>query len=176
MKINYVLILSLAIFLRFQELKVNAADTIILKYGFLRESISVNELSTFAETGEMSSSLKNYLDLANRNPDTVRKILTEKIPVKGVFLSKILNNTIGERMLDLVSNYIATPSGRASRESLRGALVTSALPDNNLQLIEVLENYPTSEVHVDGDRLAETYFTIKEVIDKIPVIDINFGF
>jgi hypothetical protein len=173
MKIYYILILSLAINFNFPILKVNAAETIILKYGFLRESISVNDLSTFAKTGEMSSSLKNYLDLANQNPNTTRKILTEKITVNGVFLSKILNNSIGERMLDLVSNYIRTPSGKASRESLRGSLVTSALSDNNIQLIEVLENYPTSEVHVEGDRLAETYFMMKEVIDKIPLININ---
>jgi hypothetical protein len=162
--------LSLSMILLVPSYQANAANTVILKYGFLRESISVAELSTFTKTGEMSSSLRNYFNLANQNPETVRKILTDKIPVNGVLLSKILNSLPGEFLLDTLSNYITTPSGRASKESLRGAIVTSALPDNNIQLIEVLENYPTSEIQVEGDRLLEMYKSIKEVIEKIPLI------
>lgn len=149
---------------------VKASDSIILKYGFLRESISVSELGIFANTGKMSSSLDAYFNLANRKPEQVRKILTEKIPVNGILLSQVLNSFAGEIFLDMVSTYIQTPSGKASRESLRGAFVTSALPDNNIRLIEILENYPTSEVHVEGDRLAELYVSIQKVMKQISLI------
>lgn len=162
------LCLSMILLVPFYQ--VNAANTIILKYGFLRESISVKELRVFADTGKMSSSLRNYFDLANQNPTKVRNILNDKIPVNGIFLSKFLNSLPGEFLLDKLSNYIKTPSNKASKESLRGAIVTSALSDNNIQLIEVLENYPTSEIHVEGDRLLEIYKSIKEVIEKIPLI------
>ena len=40
---------------------VKAAEKVILKYRFLRESVSVPELTTFAETGELSSSLDSIL-------------------------------------------------------------------------------------------------------------------
>ncbi len=43
-----------------------AAEQVILKYSILRESVSVEELSTLANTGEASKFLRNYLKLANK--------------------------------------------------------------------------------------------------------------
>ncbi|HAC63874.1 MAG TPA: alpha/beta hydrolase [Cyanothece sp. UBA12306] len=150
------------------SLPVRAADQVILKYSVLRESISVPELSNLAKTGEVSPSLKAYLKLANKQPDELRSILNQNVDVDPVFLSKILNSFAGNFVLDEVGQVIHTPSKRASRESLRGALVTSALSDRNIQVIEILENYPTSDLHVDGDRLADVYQQIEGVVSQIP--------
>lgn len=160
------IIVSLSVF--GSNLTVEAAETVILKYSILRESISVAELSKFAETGELSSSLKAYLKTANKEPAQLRQVLTEQIDIDAVLLSKILNTFAGEFLLDQVSEVIHTPSRRSSRQALRSALVTSALPDNNIRLIEVLENYPTSEVHVEGDRLVDAYRQMDKVLGKIP--------
>ncbi|HBL11498.1 MAG TPA: alpha/beta hydrolase [Cyanobacteria bacterium UBA11162] len=151
---------------------VNAAESVVLKYKFLRETVSVPELSTFAQTGELSSSLRAYLKLAGKEPDDLRKALTQEIPVQGVLLSRILNNPIGEAMLDRVSEVVHTPSDRASRESLRSALVMSALDDDQITLIETLENYPTREVHLEGDRLVEIVQDIAQVAGSLPNIDL----
>ncbi|HAG84452.1 MAG TPA: alpha/beta hydrolase [Cyanobacteria bacterium UBA12227] len=151
---------------------VNAADSVVLKYKFLRETVSVPELSTFAQTGELSSSLRAYLKLAGKEPDELRKALTQEIPVQGVLLSRILNNPLGEAMLDRVSEVVHTPSDRASRESLRSALVMSALDDDQITLIETLENYPTAEVHLEGDRLVEIVQDIAQVAGSLPNIDL----
>ena len=150
--------------------KVTAAESIVLKYGPLRDSLSVPELSTFAQTGEMSSSIVSYLDLAHQQPDNIRRILNKKISIDGLLLSKILNSKPGELFLDMVAKYIQTPSGRASRESLRGAFLTSALDDDNIRLIEIIENYPTNEIHIEGDRLSELYIKIDKVIKVISEI------
>ncbi|WP_013321719.1 alpha/beta hydrolase [Gloeothece verrucosa] len=145
-----------------------AAETIILKYSVLRESISVPELSNFVKTGELSSSLKAYLVLAKKNPEQLRQALTDPVKVDGVVLSQILNSFPGEFLLDQVSEVIHTPSKRSSRQALRSALVSSALPDNNVRLIEVLENYPTSEVNVEGDRLVDAYRSIDNIAKRLP--------
>ncbi|NES25930.1 MAG: alpha/beta hydrolase, partial [Symploca sp. SIO3E6] len=60
------------------------------------------------------------------------------------------------------------------------ALVASALEDNQITLLEVLQNYPTSEVVVEGERLLEaveefnkisqTIEELKGVIDNLPDI------
>lgn len=146
----------------------SAAQTVILTYSILRESISVPELSTLAETGTASSSLQSYLNLANKRPEDLRNALNQTVEVDPVLLSQVLNSFAGDFLLDQMTEVIHTPSQRASRESLRGALVTSAISDKNIRLIEVLENYPTEEVHVNGDRLADVYLQIKGVMDKIP--------
>ncbi len=145
-----------------------AAERVILKYNILRESVLVSDLSDLANRGEVSPTLSLYLKLAQKKPEDLRQILTQTVDISPVLLSKILNSFPGEYLLDQVSEVIHTPSQRASRESLRGALVTSAVPDSNIRLIEVLENYPTDEVEVEGDRLADLYQQIKGVIGQIP--------
>ncbi|BBA80022.1 hypothetical protein RGRSB_1611 [cyanobacterium endosymbiont of Rhopalodia gibberula] len=147
---------------------VKAANKIILEYSILRESVYISELSTLAKTGEISSSLNSYLKMANKQPEDLRRILNQNVNVDPVFLSKILKSFAGDFVLDKVSQVIHTPSRRADRESLRGALVTSALSDSNIRVIEILENYPTSEIHVDGDHLADIYQQIDSVVSHIP--------
>ncbi|MDJ0659699.1 MAG: alpha/beta hydrolase [Crocosphaera sp.] len=150
------------------KLPCQAAETVVLKYSILRESVSVEELSHLANTGEASRSLRSYLKLANKEPEELRALLNNNVDVDPVFLSKVLNSFAGSMVLDPVGEVIHTPSKRANRESLRGALVTSALSDKNIRLIEILENYPTEELHVDGDRLAEIYQSIEGFVSNVP--------
>lgn len=165
---RYGLIISTLITLIFNPFaKVMAADTIILKYSVLRQSIPVEDLSIFCETGETSSSLSSFFRLANQKPDNVKKTLCSKMPVDGVMLSKILNSPFGNVILDGFSEVITTPSQRASRESLRGAIVTSALKNNDVSIMEVTENYPTGEVHLDGDRAMEIYKKLEGILGSL---------
>jgi hypothetical protein len=150
--------------------RADAAESVVLKYLFLRETVSVPELTTFAQTGELSTSLKAYLKLAGRDPAQLRRALTQEVKVNGNFLYGILNNPVGEAMLDQVSQVVHTPTNRANRESLRSALVSSALPDGKITLIETLENYPTQEVHVEGDRIAEFVDNMRRVFGRLPNI------
>lgn len=141
-----------------------AAQRVVLKYGWLRESVAIPELTKFAQTGELSSSLRAYLKMANREPEEFKDLLTKPLQVDGVFLYKILKTLPGEFLLDQVSQIVHTPSQRASRQSLRAALVSSALDDDNITLIEILENYPTADVHVEGERIADIYRRIDGVV------------
>jgi hypothetical protein len=148
--------------------RADAAESVVLKYRFLRGSVSVPELVTFAKTGELSNSLKSYLRLAGREPEELRRVLTQEVKVNPNLLSGLLNSPIGEVMLDQVSDVVHTPTNRANRESLRGALVSSALPDGQITLIETLENYPTPEVHVEGERLVEVAQKFRDLFGRLP--------
>lgn len=152
--------------------RADAAESVVLKYSILQESVSVPELATFAQTGELSPALRAYLKLAGRQPDELRRVLTQEIQADPVFLSRVLNSPIGEAVLDRASEVVHTPSNRASRESLRGAIVSSALSDGQITLIETLQNYPTQEVYVEGDRVADFVQTIRRLFGRLP----NLGF
>ncbi|MGF1932935.1 MAG: alpha/beta hydrolase [Nostoc sp. ChiQUE02] len=140
-----------------------AAEQVVLKYGIFRESLSVEELSTFAQTGELSRSLRVNLALARQDPKAVRQYLTEPVKVNPVFLDKVLNSQIGNIILDQISQVISTPSRRADRQALRAALVLSASQDGQVSLIEIIKNYPTNEVEVDGDRLESAYRQLRRL-------------
>lgn len=140
-----------------------AADRVVLKYRIFSESIPVKELSTFAETGELSTLLRVNLALARQDPEVVRQYLTEPVKFNSVLLDRLLNNPIGNVVLDEVNQVIHTPSGRADREALRSALVLSASSDNNITLIEAIQNYPTAVVQVEGDRLESAYRQLSQI-------------
>jgi hypothetical protein len=141
-----------------------ASETVVLKYGISQESISVRELGDFARGGEPSSSLKSYLRMVDRKPEALQALLSSGVYVDGVFLYRVLQSFPGEILLDSVSEIIKTPSARASRESLRSALVSSALKDGQITTIEILENYPTSEVYLEGDYIVNIYKSIRSVL------------
>jgi len=144
-----------------------AAEQIVLKYSILRESISVQELGELSRTGKVSPSLKSYLKLANKDPQELRYWLNKPFAVDPTTLSTVLNSFVGNFILNQVGEIIHTPSNRANKEALRGAIITSAQGDNSVQLIEVLENYPTKEVHLEGDRLMELYQTAQDLRTKL---------
>jgi hypothetical protein len=136
---------------------VLAAERVVLKYKIIQQSVSVAELSTFAETGQMSPDLETYMKLSNQDPKKVRHALADEVTVNAIVLDRGLNNPVGNILLDQVGLVIRTPSGEANRQALRSAIVLSASQDNKLSLIETIENYPTRDVYVEGDRLVEVY-------------------
>lgn len=144
-----------------------AAEQVVLKYRIFRESISVEELSTFAETGELSKSLRINFALARQDPKAIRQYLTQPVKVNVVFLDKVLNSPVGNVILDQVSEVIHTPSRGANRQAMRSALVISARDDNNITLLETIQNYPTSQVQVEGDRLETAYRQLRRLEGRL---------
>ncbi len=145
-----------------------AAETVLLKYRILRESISVKELTNFALTGELSTSLRINLALAKQDPKPIRQYLTESVTVNPVLLDRVLNSPVGNVILDQISEAIHTPSRQADRQALRAALVLSASSDrngksNSLSLIEIIQNYPTAEVEVEGEVLERAYRQLRQL-------------
>lgn len=140
-----------------------AADSMVLKYRIFRESVSVQELSTFAESGKLSNVLKINLALARQNPDAIRKSLTEAVTVNPVILDRVLNSLVGNVILDQISEVVHTPSPQADRQALRDALVLSTNKDRQISLIEIIENYPTSKIEVEGDRLESAYLQLRRL-------------
>ncbi|MFL9454258.1 MULTISPECIES: alpha/beta hydrolase [Nostocales] len=97
--------------------------------------------------------LSSTLASSGQDPQKVRKYLTEPVKVNLLILDKILNSRVGNAVLDQISQVIYTPSSKANRQALRSALILSASNDKKITLIEIIQNYPTSEVEVDGDKL-----------------------
>lgn len=144
-----------------------AAESITFKYRMFRSSISVKELKTFSKTGELSSSLEFYVKRSKTKPEHLQKALNTPITLNGILAYRFLNSSPGEMMLDQMKIIIKTPSGKANRESLRGAIVSSALEDNQVRLIEVIENYPTSEVIVEGNQIIELHNRLDGIMDRL---------
>ncbi|MCT7955774.1 alpha/beta hydrolase [Laspinema palackyanum] len=145
----------------------NAAEEIILKYGPMRAPVSVADLSRFAETGDLSFSLRSYMRLSSQNPDEVRNHLNRSISLSPRFLDRALNNRLGKRVLDEMGDMIQTPSGQLSGQALRASLVLSAAEDGQISVVELIENYPAQTVEVDVQSLIRVYNKLS-FLEKLP--------
>jgi Alpha/beta hydrolase of unknown function (DUF1400) len=152
--------LSTAIALSLLSPAAIASEQVVFKYSVFERSIPVEDLTTFAETGKLSRDLKAYMRMSKQDPEKVRKTLTDKVDVNVVTLDRVLNSVVGNVALEQLSQYVYTSSHKADKEAMRAALVLSASKDNNISIMEIAQNYPTQEVHIDGERLVETYAQI----------------
>lgn len=167
------LILSVTLAIALSSGSAFAAEQVVLKYRIFRSSISVKELTNFAQTGELSTSLRVNLALAKQNPKAIRQYLTQPVAVNVRLLDRVLNSPVGNVVLDQISEAIHTPSRKADRQALRAALILSASRDypdssgqnsrNTISLIEIIQNYPTSEVEVEGEVLERAYRQLSQL-------------
>ena len=136
------------------------AEKIVIRYGALSSSVAVEELSEFAETGKLSSSLQVYFRSSRQNPKIIRRYLTRRVQMSPVFLDRVLNNEVGELVLDRFSEIIHTRSRKADRKALRSALVLSASDDQQVTPIEIIQKYPTPELEIEGKKIRHIYFQL----------------
>lgn len=133
-----------------------AADQVVFQYQALRESFSIQELTSFAATGKASATLERYLKLSPNGSKEFRQALTNKVSVNRSQVDQFLNSWVGKLTLDEVSQIIRNSSGQANKQALRSAIVRSTEKDNTFSLLEVFQNYPTAQVEVDVYRLIQT--------------------
>ena len=135
--------------------KAYSSEKVIFTYSGLTQSVPLKELEEFANTGEVSSSLETLLYYGDQNPFVMRWILRQEFPANTKLISDLFNTPPGEYVLSQTSNVVGAKSERANVEALRGALVTSASDNNLVSLMELLANYPTRDVYVNGKILAK---------------------
>jgi Alpha/beta hydrolase of unknown function (DUF1400) len=152
--------ISTAIALALPHPAALAAENVVLRYGIFERSVSVADLTNFAETGKRSRDLRAYIRASKQDPAKIRQTLTDKVDVNVTTVDRVLNSPVGDVALNQLSQYIYTSSRTADKEALRGAIVLSASEDNNISIMEIVQNYPTQEMYLDGERLSETYAQI----------------
>lgn len=145
----------------------NAANEIVFTYGPIGRSLSIEELETFAETGEASRSLQFYLNLADIDPDVFQVVLTEELSISLRFLDRTLNSLPGEYVLFQLGQVINTGAGTTNIRALRSALVLSASDDNRISLLEFLQNYPLRQLTIDGVELARVVRELGDVVEDV---------
>ncbi len=126
------------------SLPVNAAEKIDFVYSPIKESLKISSLEKFVEDGTIDKNLEFYLNIAQADEEKTalfRQILTKKIDVAPVVLSRLLKTDEGERLLNFFGNVINIQGGSNGKIPLRGAIVTAALDkEEGLTLLNFLRN------------------------------------
>ncbi len=142
-----------------------AAEKIYFIYSPLMESLKIDSLKSFAETGNVPLDLKFYLDIVGADAEErqlLQTALTRKIDIDPVLLARSLKTDEGERLLESFGQVVNIRGGRNGKYALRGAIIKSAFEENGLTLLNVLDNLGV-DVQVDLEQLfgfAENVSTI----------------
>lgn len=134
-----------------------AAAEIMLKYQDLSRNIPISDLVSLTTTGETSATLAALLSQAGLPPEDLRSQLTYPLTANPIMLDRVLNSWPGEWILDQVGTALHPVDAVASRQALRASLVLAATADGQLNLIEILQTYPTDVVVLEGNTIMSTY-------------------
>lgn len=129
----------------------SAAERVVLSYGFLEVAIPIDSLEAFAREGQVDDDLDSYLRSASVEArKELQEILLTPMEVSPATLSQFLYSTSGEVLLQYLGNLIQTDSRLNGFYALRSAVVLAAADAEGLTLLNVLQQFPTPTVRVDG--------------------------
>lgn len=127
---------------------------LVFQFGPFGRSIALADLTRFAETGKLSSGWRFFFNVAGVAPEDVQSALNQQVSVDLKVLDRTLNNLLGEYLLYQVGQIIHTSSDTANIQALRSASILSVADNNQLSLLELLQQYPTPDVYINGVQLA----------------------
>ncbi|MEH1814964.1 MAG: alpha/beta hydrolase [Nostoc sp.] len=126
-----------------------AAETVVLRYGQWEESISVTNLQSIAETGQVPEKYKVY---TNKFPLEERqkflKALQTESRVNFVTLSRLLNTSVGSTILRDFAR-LTSRNDDAGMQALRSGLVLGAKTKERLSIISFIQNYPSDRLVIN---------------------------
>ena len=128
-----------------------AAETVSAKYAALELELSVLELQSYAESGEMSP-LVETLDILLKDDqrEQVKSALTRKFELSPEVLARFFSTPSGYRVLEELADVVQAKSESVdSVLALRTALILTASESNSTTLLSLLKAFPDQGVQLD---------------------------
>jgi hypothetical protein len=146
-----------------------AAENIVFVSGAFRRSIPVAYLEHLAATGQARGLLGDVMRLSRQNPADAAKMLKATLNLPVVTVSRLLNTSIGERILERLSSIVFPLNARqVGLPALRSAVVLG-IADNggSLSPLSFLRAYPSQELAVSLPALLALMQKASSVADLV---------
>lgn len=145
------------------------AENIILNYGALEFSVSVDSLETFAKTGTLSGALKSYADFLT--PEQLEQLqvgLITDADFSHLAIAQFLYSYQGEKILERASRVIKTQARQPGFYAMRSALILAAADRENggLNPLNILKKFPTKTLRIDSSQGFELFKDLSRVVQK----------
>ncbi len=142
-------LLSILSISQFKVTPVQAAEKVVLRFGPFTESISLTELQSIANQGEVPKNFKIYTKkLSSEEGRLFVEALKTKIPINVVAASKLLNTRIGTTILkDL--NAVIRRKDEAGVQAIRAGVVLGATAPEGFSILNFIAAYPSKRLEID---------------------------
>ncbi|MEL7084728.1 MAG: alpha/beta hydrolase [Cyanobacteria bacterium P01_A01_bin.3] len=134
---------------------IAAEDLVFLASGGSR-TVPVEDLITFAETGEMSRQLDIYINdyLDAESAEQYRNGLNFEVQLNFAEYAGFLQSDSGQCVLNVMARVVKpTPTNDTAVQSVRAGLINGAAPDGRLSLLDLIQSYPNSKLHIDTNEI-----------------------
>jgi hypothetical protein len=129
-----------------------AAEKVALWYGFWEFSLPIASLETYARTGKVDSHLAVYVNPHDeRSLAKLSKFFTYEIDVDSIAIYRFFNSSFGKTILNYLGEVIKISPNKNGFYALRSALILAASEPEGLTLLNILQNFPTSTIYINGE-------------------------
>jgi len=114
-------------------------------------TLSIDDLETFAETGEITGDFKLYARFLNESTQqSLRQLLQRRLPLDVVTVSNLSYSPLGRDALTNVGKVIESTPGVNGFHGLRAAVIGAAAKagPEGWTLIDVMREFPTETIDV----------------------------
>jgi predicted dienelactone hydrolase len=129
--------------------EAKAAETVVLRYGLLAESVSLAELQKAAEIGDFPGGFELY---GRRLPTQQRRFLlnTLKMPIQMnvVTVNRLLNTQIGTTILNDLSTAVYRKD-KAGVQAIRAGFILGSTAPQGLSLLSFIAAYPSQRLEIN---------------------------
>jgi hypothetical protein len=146
-----------------------AAENVVFVSGAFRRSIPVSDLEHLASTGQARGLLGDVMRFGGQKPAEVAKLLNASLNLPVVTVSRLLNTSIGERIMERLSSIVFPLNARSvGLPALRSAVVLG-IADNggSLSALSFLRSYPSQELAVSLPSLLALMQKASSVADLV---------
>ena len=144
-----------------------AADRVTVTYGLLERSLSVQALEDYAKTGQASKELRSYLANLNEQQEAqLQRVLLTRADLNVVAVSQFLYTEQGEILLQRLGEVIRTEANLSGFYAIRSALILAAAQPDGLTLLNVLKQFPLSDLRIDLNRTLQIFNDLQALIQQ----------
>lgn len=148
--------------------KAESAERVILNYGVLEFSVSIDSLETYAQTGEIENELQGYADFLT--PEQLEKFkvgLTTSADFSHLAIAQFLYSFQGEKILERAAQVIKTEARQPGFYAIRSALILAAADqETGLTPLNVLKKFPTDVLRVDSRQGLEIIKNLSKEVQR----------
>ncbi|MEL6437979.1 MAG: alpha/beta hydrolase [Cyanobacteria bacterium J06621_8] len=148
--------------------KAKSAEKIVVNYGALEFSLSIDSLKTFADTGNIEGDLASYANfLTPEQLENLKTSLNANAEFSHLEIAQFLYSYQGERILERASQVIKTTARQPGFYAIRSALILAAADEESgLTLLNILQKFPTDILRVDSGEGLEIMRELSQVAQR----------
>ncbi|MGR3275728.1 alpha/beta hydrolase [Acaryochloris marina NIES-2412] len=144
-----------------------SAERIFASFLSFEQSVSVESLETFVETGRITGDFIPYARyIRPEQRPFLQNALQQKLEISPVAISQFLYSDIGELMVRRIAQVIRPKSNQGGFYALRGALIVAAADPKGLTVLNFLKHYPIQGLKIDLSEGLAIFSQIRGLIQQ----------